>query len=231
MQVVPHRPLPPPTPSRAVTVLTAPRRIDRFEAPNVLRATARPMLPIQPAALHWARPADTGPPLRCLRARCPIPRNAVLFLLSPSARANNLRGPRQCAELRAAHTGADASRVSAPASRARPRRAHKPTAQWAGHTEPSERERAAQSASPVQCCRQYRQHWPSGRAEGQPGPRALGAQRGSPVREPGAPAPTNSNFRTMPGVSTGGMRGYEPPYRVVVSTARRSLYVITYTRS
>src|SRR5689334_14699050 len=45
-------------------------RIDRSEASSVLRATARPMLPILPAALHWARPADTGSPLRCLRKAC-----------------------------------------------------------------------------------------------------------------------------------------------------------------
>ena len=106
---------------------------------------------------------DTGPPLRCLRetARRSVPQNAVSFQQSP-VRVKRVPSdwvPRTDAAAR----GAVLLRSLARARGRAPRRR-------------AARSRAARSASPVQCCRQFRQHWPSGRAERQSGPRRVRAR-------------------------------------------------------
>ena len=49
------------------------------------RATARPMLPILPAALHWARPADTGQRL------CAASVRDKLYRVTPCRSSSSLR--------------------------------------------------------------------------------------------------------------------------------------------
>ena len=115
-----------------------------------------------------------GSPLRCLRqAKGPGVPIAVYDL-----RAR--RGPRSNVGRAQLHARTRAHEV---AEQRLPRHTRSPAAPqscarcaWPRHTEPSERAGLPRSASPVQCCRQDRQHWPSGRAEGQPGSGALGAR-------------------------------------------------------
>jgi hypothetical protein len=89
-------------------------------------------------------------------------------------------------------------------------RSHAPRRAWPRRTEPSERTGLPRSASPVQCCRPHRQHWPSGRAEGQPGSRARGAR--NPLAR-GARAARGGRVLKAPGYRPLVRRSFSRRYR------------------
>jgi hypothetical protein len=113
-----------------------------------LRATARPMLPKQPAALHWARaPRQPG-----------VARSAPWWRAASSAcEATAWRGVARRARARAQATAGTARRDAVRVRTAWRQRRGEP---------------GVRRASPVQCCRLFRQHWPSGRPKDTGPPRS-----------------------------------------------------------